>query len=327
MTVLFVLILLVGSVLAHFLPRWTRPDVFFAVTVDPSFRQTGAGRRILSSYRGILWGFTIAGIALFLATGFLELALIQIAGFVFSLAVAHHQALAHAVSPSPILEVDLAAPRETLPGGLLVASLPIASLVALALWASSNWDRLPSRIPVHWGLHGADRWVARTTVGVYGLIAMDAVISLGFVLFAWGILHWSRRVSTTEARAMGDRRFRRLNVQLALLISYVPAAQAWIVLLKPEAMGLWWSAVLLLPIAVYFTRLIRARQSLITVPVGDRTPDTSWKLGIFYFNPADPSIFVEKRFGIGYTFNFGNRWSWAVLGALMMAIFARALLR
>ena len=31
-----------------------------------------------------------------------------------------------------------------------------------------------------------------------------------------------------------------------------------------------------------------------------------WYLGGFYVNRDDPSIFVEKRFGIGYTINFGN---------------------
>jgi uncharacterized membrane protein len=59
-------------------------------------------------------------------------------------------------------------------------------------------------------------------------------------------------------------------------------------------------------IAVYFSRLIRLTRSIPATAGGDRTPDACWKLGIFYFNPADPSVFVARRFGIGYTFNFGN---------------------
>ncbi|MCB5239494.1 DUF5808 domain-containing protein [Niallia circulans] len=34
--------------------------------------------------------------------------------------------------------------------------------------------------------------------------------------------------------------------------------------------------------------------------------DSYWKGGLFYFNKNDPSIFVEKRFGIGWTLNFAN---------------------
>jgi len=32
-----------------------------------------------------------------------------------------------------------------------------------------------------------------------------------------------------------------------------------------------------------------------------------WKLGIFYYNPDDPSEVVDKKKGIGTTINFGSR--------------------
>ena len=32
-----------------------------------------------------------------------------------------------------------------------------------------------------------------------------------------------------------------------------------------------------------------------------------WKLGIFYYNPDNPSEFVDKRSGIGGTVNFGSK--------------------
>jgi uncharacterized membrane protein len=51
-----------------------------------------------------------------------------------------------------------------------------------------------------------------------------------------------------------------------------------------------------------------------------RPPDHGWR-GIFYSNPDDPALFVPKRFGIGYTLNFSNPWSWAVL-ALICAMVA-----
>jgi uncharacterized membrane protein len=48
-------------------------------------------------------------------------------------------------------------------------------------------------------------------------------------------------------------------------------------------------------------------------------PDRCWKGGIFYVNPEDPSLFVSKRLGIGYTLNFGNPWSWGVLALILLA--------
>ena len=36
----------------------------------------------------------------------------------------------------------------------------------------------------------------------------------------------------------------------------------------------------------------------------DRDDDSYWKLGnTIYYNPDDPSIFIEKRFGVGWTVN------------------------
>ncbi len=45
--------------------------------------------------------------------------------------------------------------------------------------------------------------------------------------------------------------------------------------------------------------------------------DTQWKVGMFYFNPSDPAILVGRRFGIGWTLNFGNPRSWIILGSLV----------
>jgi uncharacterized membrane protein len=34
--------------------------------------------------------------------------------------------------------------------------------------------------------------------------------------------------------------------------------------------------------------------------------DEFWKWGIMYNNPNDPTIWVEKRVGIGWTLNFAH---------------------
>lgn len=52
-------------------------------------------------------------------------------------------------------------------------------------------------------------------------------------------------------------------------------------------------------------------------------PDEGWR-GAFYANPKDPSLFVRKRLGIGYTLNFSNPWSWVVL-AIIFALVAAPL--
>jgi uncharacterized membrane protein len=38
-----------------------------------------------------------------------------------------------------------------------------------------------------------------------------------------------------------------------------------------------------------------------------------YKFGLFYCNPADKRIFVPMRYGFGWTFNFANLWSYAII--------------
>jgi Family of unknown function (DUF5808) len=52
---------------------------------------------------------------------------------------------------------------------------------------------------------------------------------------------------------------------------------------------------------------------------GQRPPDSAWN-GSFYSNPDDPALLVPKRFGIGYTLNFGNPWSWVVLAFVLLMV-------
>jgi len=49
----------------------------------------------------------------------------------------------------------------------------------------------------------------------------------------------------------------------------------------------------------------------------DVDDDSHWKLGIFYYNPADPSFLVEKRIGVGWTLNFANPKSYIFIIAII----------
>lgn len=46
----------------------------------------------------------------------------------------------------------------------------------------------------------------------------------------------------------------------------------------------------------------------------------NWKLGVFYYNRKDSRIFPPKRFGIGWTINFGNPLAIIVFIFLILAL-------
>ncbi|MGG6312569.1 DUF1648 domain-containing protein [Paenibacillus macerans] len=48
--------------------------------------------------------------------------------------------------------------------------------------------------------------------------------------------------------------------------------------------------------------------------------DRHWKLGAVYFNPQDPTIFLEKRAGIGWTLNLANPLTWLILFGIVAVI-------
>ena len=47
-----------------------------------------------------------------------------------------------------------------------------------------------------------------------------------------------------------------------------------------------------------------------------------WKWGVFYHNPENPKIWVEQRFGWGYTLNMAKPVSWGILAVFLLAILA-----
>ncbi|MDY3126835.1 MAG: DUF5808 domain-containing protein, partial [Corynebacterium sp.] len=46
--------------------------------------------------------------------------------------------------------------------------------------------------------------------------------------------------------------------------------------------------------------------------------DQYFKWGMFYYNPQDPAVVVEKRFGVGMTLNFAT-WQGKLFAALIIA--------
>ena len=318
----------IGALL-HIMPGLTRPDIFFAVTVEPKFRRSPDARRIRSRYRIIVWVSTLAAAALEAATGLTPAALIVLAGgLLWALASTHRMALAHAATPTSIVEVDLAARREGLPGGPAVAFLPPASLAALGLWMILRPNTLPSSFPVHWGLNGPDRWVPATPGSVLVFLATMAWLCLFLVAMAWGLSRWSRRITAYGPRGALERRFRRRVLGMMILSEYFLVVPAWAALFQPSAalMNIWGPASLgtILGFSVSLGLLGQGGSHKASAagaaPTGDRTPDACWKWGLFYVNPADPAVWIEKRFGLGYTLNLGNRWTWALLGVLLVPL-------
>jgi uncharacterized membrane protein len=318
--------LLLIAVASSVLPGLTRPDLFFAVTVAPGFGRGAVGRAIVQRYRG--WGW--AGTAL-LALGVVGLG-DRAAAFVAATAggvvvwagafvVARRATRPFAVAPAPVRTALLTMRRDGVPGGTAALLLPLVILAVRAGECFVRWEEIPLRFPIHWGWNGADRWAEKTAWAVSGLFGAMGLLCGVLLFLAWAMVHRARRVTGAEQhfRNVGVAGLMALGWTFALTLPPIEN-MALAVPFGPGLIGV--------VAAGWLVALVRTGQggarlpgyaSLVdgTAPVGDRTADGSWKLGLFYVNRGDPALLVEKRFGLGWTLNFGHPLSWLVVAAVV----------
>jgi len=343
----FVLVLLLVS--ACLIPRLTRPELYFAVTVPSAFRDSEEGRTILGKYRTNVIIFSLVSIAVLLSGLWMPVAgyiavvsvvsiCLQSLGVYLAYYVARRRVLPHAVAPTTMREAALAPHEVRLPGGWLAQLGPFGLLLAAAIWLGAHWEGIPPRFPIHWGIDGRPNgWATRTFGGVFAPVLIGGILSALMAALAYSLLRWSRPIRVGGTSGQNEQRFRHLVGSVLVAIEYFLAIEftwAGLLPLSAEAAGppgmvpfLVFSLIFtvgILALLIRFgqggTRLpegaaIPAKQQ--ASPIGDRTEDRYWKLGLFYFNTDDPALFVEKRFGIGYTLNFGHAGAWLFVGALV----------
>ena len=326
------LVVTVNAILFHVMPRVSRPDILFAVTVPGAF-VAGAGRTLVSRYRAIVWSGAAAALAITLLLpapqrgsgwgAWLMMGVVP-GNMIVALAawlLAHRKTRAHAVPPSAVRVASLV-PRDTsLPGGALVAVGPFAILLATALLVYTFRDQAlggPSTIkPFRWLAFG----------GVYVAMMLAMAVSLA---------RRSRQIAVDGLAAAAEQRFRRVNVLVVVLVGYAVAIQLSAATVESipafgEALsgrvGFVLMPMMLFNFGVVFWmfRVGQGGQRAVAPAArqevhGDATPDHAWKLGgLFYFNPRDPAIWVENRVGVGYTLNIGNSRAWLLIIGIMLA--------
>ena len=334
--------LLLGGFFLHVIPDLARPELFFGVTVDPRFRQSELARGIRRRYSVAIWIATLIAVVLAVTAAFAAAGafaapvlavlatraglrrvpwMLQVAVGIWAFVQANRAARAHATQRASVVEVELSTRPDSQSTIVAILAVPIASLAVLAAWTGLRWRDVPSRVAVHWTFNGPDRWVATTPATVAMLLSLHAVVCLLFALLAWGVFHGSRRVATYGEAARREQRFRARIVLLLLSVEYFAVFPAWAALLglPGTAMRAW---MLAFPTTILILQAIlvlagqggsRGLARSGSAVVGDRTDDHYWTWGLFYFNRADPAFLVEKRFGVGYTFNFAHPFAWALL--------------
>jgi uncharacterized membrane protein len=350
---LYLVILLFMGFFEWLMPSLTRRDILFGVTVAPNARATAAGRRIIGRFRLTIVLLTLllaAAIAaqLFLpnaevwfritwsASGIIAMLILLPIPYLLAyraskaLAVAPEQAGQPGAPPTPPAPTAELRPRrygDYVP--LIWEIVPLAIIAATVIYLASQYAAAPAIIPQHYDLQGhVNRYAAKSIGSFFFLVWMQLFMEV--LLLAVALL-------TAHARAIpgaADERFRRIWLRglfgiRTLAILMFGALAAWITAnirattVAPK--GVWFVTVPFLVIVLGGTLALAlrtgqggARLGAASETATDRSDDRYWKLGVFYINPNDPSIFVERRFGVGWTINLGNPRAVLVLVAMLL---------
>ncbi len=213
----------------------------------------------------------------------------------------------------------------------LVYFLLIGGVVFLSL---QKYPDLPEKIATHFNADGIPNgFMHKSWKALLSLPAMMFLFSLLFM----GINTALKRAKKVSGTAKGklsfsqENRFRYLwSIALylsgILILAILSAAQFTIIQIIPDRTyivpislgGSLLMILMILGLTVYTGQSgSRLKQSKKETDIVDRDDDAFWKGGIIYVNRKDPSVFVNKRFGIGFTVNFGHPLSWIIIAALI----------
>jgi uncharacterized membrane protein len=264
------------------------------------------------------WTTAVALLALWMPTAWLPLGLVvlPVAPLLVALLLFYRcrsEARPFALPPSPVREAQLTDAGDRLDRCLLWFLPPFCLLGSVALYLRANWERIPARFAIHWDSNGhPNNWGYRSAGGVFGPLVFGALVVVFIQAMAAFTYRGARRgtMRSTAFVAMTA-----VSYVIALVFSMAGLSPFW----SPSP----WVVLGVVALFLAVIGVIVARTYSRPEPEGapaESTPEQCWHAGDFYYNPDDPALFVEKRVGIGYTLNFGNRVSWVFLGAVLVFI-------
>jgi uncharacterized membrane protein len=199
--------------------------------------------------------------------------------------------------------------------------IPLFIIAAITIYSIYKYPTMPKRIPIHWNFAGkADRFVDKS----YMELTMSALMQTGLVLLlsAVSIFMLSSRTkldqeNIEESRNQAIRYLKRIlisNFAMTLLIVGL-FSEISLSKINGKEISAVFNIIFLVLILItcasmtYYTVKYNKKFSLKGKNADQYSPeddDNKWILGTIYYNPSDPAFLVEKRYGVGWTINFGN---------------------
>ena len=260
--------------------------------------------------------------------------LIQLAGLFIVYLAFHYHVLAIRGEPSSTVVRETAAafiPNEEGSFRYLFLIVPWIFMFLYILAGIFYYNNIPDTFPTHFGLNGVpNEYATKSLLSVFSILLFAGIpITALMELIAIAILHSRpfQNPSSPVKTALQNSAFNRINSSMILAISlpiqltlFLTSATTWGLIPQGYVSLAVLPTLLIIPIVL----IVAARTGQTgwklypgAIEKKDaataRNDDTNWKAGVFYMNRDDRSLLVPKRFGYGYTLNFGHLATWMVL--------------
>ena len=234
-------------------------------------------------------------------------------------------------------------PTPTFPWITILASL--LCIAAGAIIVASHWSAIPDPVPVHWNESmEADNWSDKSIGSVF-FSSFVALALLGlFAIICSFIAHSEvspRSERSIKARLRNEANLALTNTGMGVLTLLISAGMALMQVTGPiphyqRFNGAAITTMLILTIGgsiglVVFllykqSRLSEQLRGIHFADEDKESPDNDhlYKWGVIYYNPDDPAVLVDKRFGTGMSFNYA-RWQAKVFFGLVVLILVGSL--
>src|SRR5690625_2576462 len=352
--IMFIVLLVPIFISINFTPYWTRRTESFSVSIPKEIYLSQQLKSMRKQYASITSLFSLLILCLFwLSNLFIQfnektftiivsvmIGFYLVATFLIYLVFHHKMKTLKLESDwghkkSQLVVIDTTFRNQKLAYSNLWFMISFIIAFVTLFFTFKLYDQIPDSIPMNYNLSGeVTKWVDKSYRSV--LMMPMTQIYLTFILLFVNIViaKAKQQISAENPKKSMEQNivFRRRwsaftigsGIALVLLLSLAqysfiyPVNQSLLLTVSlgfPLGMMIW--AIIL----SFTTGQGGSRVNTGTDKRGDmidRDDDQYWKLGQFYFNKNDPAIFLEKRFGIGWTNNWAHPLSWLMILAIIL---------
>lgn len=332
------------------MPFLLKKTVVFGVTIPDPYTDEKDFQQMKKAYAGIVFALGIlfmaayyfltrlsgnlilsAGITLPFALLFLSMALY----FYFhakTTKLKKTKRLGEGLKQVRVTDLNIRTRDEMLPSYLFL--IPFAIGIGLIAFTATQYSRLPDPIPTHWGIDGKpDAFSPKNPMSVLALplilLIMQAMfLGINVATNQSGIKLNAAKRKTSAVQQLSFRKYTSwLLYGVSILVTFL-FTFLQLTTIYPDFAGeasmiglpLAFTLAVLVATGVYAFKIgqsgSRLEVEVVDEPaegVTEVDDDRYWKGGLFYVNKNDPSIFVEKRFGVGWSLNYANPIGYLVL--------------